>query len=171
MRRYVFVVSPWDSNFEKAMPCITLFISTDTFEEITTQHGDTSMHPMRSAADRAPACRWHLGTFPILYCFMCTIGLQIYLNDLVDVSDMFIEVSLSMWESLRILALLGQKLWDQNSFGLKTGRSKNRHVGKFLTQKQTCWSVFRHHQKLETQPKNKLWHTSPAYHSRPRERF
>ena len=53
----------------------------------------------------------------------------------VDMSDMFVEVSLIMWESLMILALLGQKLWDQTSFGLKTGRSKNRHVGQFLTQK------------------------------------
>ena len=53
---------------------------------------------------------------------------------------MFLEVSLIMWESLMILAMLGQKLWDQTSFGLKTGRSKNRHVGQFLTQKR--WSVF-----------------------------
>ena len=65
-------------------------------------------------------------------------------------SYMFIEVSLIMWESFMILALLGQKLWDQTSFGLKTDRSKNRHVGQFLTQKQTWWSVFRHDQKLET---------------------
>ena len=47
-------------------------------------------------------------------------------------SDMFIEVSLVIWESLMIIALLGQKLWDQITFGLKTGRSKNRHVGQFL---------------------------------------
>ena len=32
---------------------------------------------------------------------------------------MFIGVSLIMWESLMILALTGQKLWDQTSFGLK----------------------------------------------------
>ena len=54
----------------------------------------------------------------------------------VDMSDMFLEVSLIMWESLMILAMLGQKLWDQTSFGLKTVRSKNIHVGQFLTQKQ-----------------------------------
>ena len=37
---------------------------------------------MRSATDRALACRWHLGTFPIHYCFLCSIGLQNYLDDL-----------------------------------------------------------------------------------------
>ena len=57
------------------------------------------------------------------------------------ISDMFIEVSLIMWKSFMILALLGQKLWDQTSFGLKKGRSKNvrhvyRHVGQFWTQNQ-----------------------------------
>ena len=37
---------------------------------------------MRSATDRALACRWHLGTFPIYYRFSCSIGLQNYLDDL-----------------------------------------------------------------------------------------
>ena len=37
---------------------------------------------MRSATDRALACRWHLGTFPIHYRFLCSIGLQNYLDDL-----------------------------------------------------------------------------------------
>ena len=68
----------------------------------------------------------------------------------VDMSDMLIEVSLIMWGRFMILALLGQKLWDQTSFGLKTGRFKNRHVGQVLTQKQTWWSVLRHDQNLET---------------------
>ena len=37
---------------------------------------------MRSATDRALACRWHLGTFPIQSRFLCNIGLQNYLEDL-----------------------------------------------------------------------------------------
>ena len=37
---------------------------------------------MRSATDRALACRWHLGTFPIHCLFLCSIGLQNYLDDL-----------------------------------------------------------------------------------------
>ena len=37
---------------------------------------------MRSATERALACRWHLGTFPIHYRFRCSIGLQNYLDDL-----------------------------------------------------------------------------------------
>ena len=45
---------------------------------------------------------------------------------------MFIEVFLLMWESLMIPALLGQKVWDQTSLGLKTCRSKTRDVGQFL---------------------------------------
>ena len=69
-------------------------------------------------------------------------------------SDMFIEVSLIIWESLTVPSWLGQKLWDQTSFGLKTGQSKNRRLGQFLTQKKTWWSVFRHDQKLETLPQN-----------------
>ena len=36
----------------------------------------------RSATDRALACRWHLGTFPIHYRLLCSIGLQNYLDDL-----------------------------------------------------------------------------------------
>ena len=37
---------------------------------------------MRPATDRALACRWHLGTFPIHYRFLCSIGLQNGLDDL-----------------------------------------------------------------------------------------
>ena len=37
---------------------------------------------MRSAIDRALACRWHLGTFPIHYRFLCSIGRQNYVDDL-----------------------------------------------------------------------------------------
>ena len=37
---------------------------------------------MRSATHRALACRWHLGTFPIHYRFLHSIGLQNYLDDL-----------------------------------------------------------------------------------------
>ena len=37
---------------------------------------------MRSATDRALACRWPLGTFPIHYRYLCSIGLQNYLDDL-----------------------------------------------------------------------------------------
>ena len=37
---------------------------------------------MRSATDRALACRWHLATFPIHYRSLCSIELQNYLHDL-----------------------------------------------------------------------------------------
>ena len=37
---------------------------------------------MRSATDGALACSWNLGTFPIHYRFLCSIGLQNYLDDL-----------------------------------------------------------------------------------------
>ena len=43
------------------------------------------LHPalrMRSATDRALGCRWHLGTFPSRYRFLCSIGLKNYLHDL-----------------------------------------------------------------------------------------
>ena len=37
---------------------------------------------IKSATDRALACSWHLGTFSIHYRFLCSIGLQNYLDDL-----------------------------------------------------------------------------------------
>ena len=37
---------------------------------------------MRSATDRALACRWHLGAFPIHYRFLSGIELQNYFDDL-----------------------------------------------------------------------------------------
>lgn len=46
----------------------------------------------------------------------------------LEMSDMFIEVFYISRESLMILALIGQKLLDHTSFGLKTDRSKNRSV-------------------------------------------
>ena len=45
------VSRPYDSNFEKAMYCITMLMSTNTFEEITSQHGDT---PMDSRGSLSP---------------------------------------------------------------------------------------------------------------------
>ena len=42
---------------------------------------------MRSATDRALACRWHLGTFPIHYHFLCSIGPQNYLDDLKPLTE------------------------------------------------------------------------------------
>lgn len=65
-------------------------------------------------------------------------------------SDIVMQVSMNMWDSVMILALLGQKLWDKTSSGLKTGRSKTRYTRHFSTQKQICWLVLIHDQKPET---------------------
>ena len=58
---------------------------------------------MRSATDRPLACRWHLGTFPILYRFLCSIGLQNYLDDL----KLLTKKKMSPIESTKLRIVMG----------------------------------------------------------------
>ena len=41
---------------------------------------------LRSMKHRALVCRWHLGVFPVHYCYLSSIGLRMYLDDVRSLS-------------------------------------------------------------------------------------